>query len=67
MKVGKGLDSYYIAMGLTVFLSREGNREPYIEGAARPRIIQVCFKTDAAVALLNASPRRLIGLEDAGD
>jgi hypothetical protein len=69
---GKGeddsrLDPYDIAMGPTVFLPREAHREPYMEGPARPRIIQVGFKTDAAVALLNASPRRLIGLEDAGD
>jgi hypothetical protein len=54
-------------MGPTVFLPREPRRAPYIEDEARPRIIQVSFKTDAAIAVLKASPRKLIGLEDAGD
>jgi hypothetical protein len=30
-------------------------------------MMQVCFKTDGAIALLNKSHRRLIGLEGAGD
>ena len=61
------LDPYDIAMGPTAFLTREPRRPPYIEDVVRPRLIQVCFKTDAAVALLNASPRTLIGLENASD
>jgi hypothetical protein len=61
------LDPYDIAMGPTAFLPRDPRRPPYIEGTSRPRLIQVCFKTDSAIALLNASPRTLIGLENPSD
>jgi hypothetical protein len=54
---------YDIAMGPVVFLGHPPHREPYIERAAAPgvrarrRRFQICFKTEAAIALLNGSPR----------
>lgn len=60
-------DPYDIAIGPIVFLGPERDREPYIERAAAPGVrarrkrFQICFKTEAAIALLNDSPRGLVG------
>jgi hypothetical protein len=60
-------DPYDIAMGPVVFLGHPPHREPYIERAAAPgvrarqRRFQICFKTEAAIALLNGSSRSLVG------
>lgn len=52
-------DPYDIAIGPIVF--GQLTPQPYIESGKRRRSFQICFKTEAAIDLLNASRRRLVG------
>jgi hypothetical protein len=59
-------DPYDIAMGPLVHLGHPPDQEPYIELTPTPetpgvpRIYQICFKTTAAVTLLNHSTRQRV-------
>jgi hypothetical protein len=52
-------DPYDIAIGPIVYGPLES--QPYIESQVRRRRFQICFKTEAAIKLLNDSVRRLVG------
>ena len=52
-------DPYDIAIGPVVFGLEQS--APYIESRTRPRAFQICFKTKAAVDLLNDSRRQPVG------